>query len=83
VSAVNLFYLPAIAEINRQGGRPCDELFDLRAAADPKAVLDLADQRTKLADLLGLGRDTFQDLQAGLIVLGPLIAGASAILLKP
>jgi hypothetical protein len=80
---VALFYVPTVAEINRRSTRLCDELFDLRTAADHQAILDLADQRTRLANILGLDRDTFQDLQTGLIVLGPLIASASSILLKP
>jgi hypothetical protein len=80
---VALFYVPAAAALQRRGQRLCDDLFPLTDAEEASAILSVAEDRHKLEQLLGLDRGVFADLQTGLVILGPLLAGAAAAFLSP
>ena len=57
------------------------ELFPLSEANEASAILNLAENRNKLEQLLGVGHGVLADLQTGLAILGPLLASAAAVLL--
>jgi len=80
---VALFYVPAAAALQRRGRSLCDELFPLTEAEEASAILSVAEDRHKLEQLLGMDRGVFADLQTGLVILGPLLAGAAAAFLSP
>jgi hypothetical protein len=66
--------------LNR-GQRLCDDLFPLPEADEAPAILNRAEDRSKLGQLLGMDRSVVADLQTGLAILGPLIASAAAAFL--
>lgn len=79
---VGLLYAPAIAAVRQQARKVRDDLFDLRHAPhDAETVLDLAEQRHRMETLLGLTREASQDFQTGVVILGPLLSSAAALLL--
>jgi hypothetical protein len=80
---VGLFYLPAATALQRRGQGLCDDLFPLAKAEEASAILSMAEDRHKLEQLLGADRGVFADLQAGLVILGPLLASAAAAFLSP
>lgn len=79
---VALFYVPAATALQRRGQSLCDELFPLAKADEASAILSVAEDRHKLEQLLGMDRSVFADLQTGLVILGPLLAGAAAAFLS-
>jgi hypothetical protein len=78
---VGLAYLPSAAVLRTRGQVLCDELFPLRKADEAATVLRLAEERQRLEQLLGVDRSAFAELQSGLIILGPVLAGAAAAFL--
>jgi hypothetical protein len=78
---VAIVYLPSAEKLRHRG-------IDLVAQALPAtgrsgdALADLVDKRGKLDAALGVDKTSFNDLQANLIVLGPLIASAAAAFLQ-
>lgn len=78
---VGLLFGAASGALRRHGHQLCDELFDLEEAADGASLLSRAADRQKLEQLLGIDRGLLAELQTGVIVLGPLLASAGAVLL--
>jgi len=74
-------YGPASAALKTWAQRLCDELFPLREADTAAAILNRAEDRSKLGQLLGADRSVVDDLQTGLAIVGPLIASAVAAFL--
>jgi hypothetical protein len=78
---VAVFYVPAAGALDRRGQSLSAELFPLSEANEASAILNLAENRNKLEQLLGVGHGVLADLQTGLAILGPLLASAAAVLL--
>jgi hypothetical protein len=74
-------YGPASTALKTWAQRLCDELFPLHEADTAAVVLNQAEDRSKLGQLLGADRSVAADLQAGLVILGPLIASAATAFL--
>jgi hypothetical protein len=78
---VAVAYGPASAALKTWAQRLCDELFPLHEADTAAVILNQAEDRSKLGQLLGADRSVVADLQTGLAILGPLIASAAAAFL--
>jgi hypothetical protein len=78
---VALVYVPAWAALRDRGLRLCDELFPMACPDQPSAILSRAGDRQVLEQILGTNRSVLSDLQTGLAILGPLLAGAAAAFL--
>ena len=78
---VALVYGPVAAALRRRGEDLCDQLFPLGEASQPADILDQAENRQKLAQLLGTDRGLVAELQSSLAILGPLLASAAATFL--
>jgi hypothetical protein len=78
---VAVAYAPASAALTTWAQRLCDELFPLHEADKAAVILNQAEDRSKLEQLLGVDRSILADLQTGLAILGPLIASAAAAFL--
>jgi hypothetical protein len=78
---VAVAYGPASTALRTWAQRLCDELFPLAEADKAAVVLNQADDRSKLEQLLGADRSLAAELQTGLAVLGPLIASAATAFL--
>jgi hypothetical protein len=78
---VALAYGPASTALKTRAQRLCDELFPLDEADEAAAILNQAEDRSKLEQLLGADRSIVADLQTGLAILSPLIASAAAAFL--
>jgi hypothetical protein len=74
-------YGPASTALKTWAQRLCDELFPLHEADTAAVVLTQAEDRSKLGQLLGADRTVAAGLQAGLVILGPLIASAATAFL--
>ena len=77
-SLVAVAYGPASTALKTWAQRLCGELFPLQEADEPAVILNQAEDRSKLEQLVGADRSVFADLQTGLAVLGPLIASNDA-----
>lgn len=79
---VALLYVPATVALRDSGLQISRRLFPLgdneEARMDPKEILETADKRARLGHLLSVDRGILADLEAALVILGPLIAGAAA-----
>jgi hypothetical protein len=80
---VAVFYVPAAGALDRRGQSLSAELFPLDEADEAAAVLSVAEHRSRLEQLLGVGHSAFADLQTGLAILGPLLTSAAAVFLSP
>jgi hypothetical protein len=78
---VAVAYAPASAALNTWAQRLCDELFPLGEADTAAVILKQAEDHGKLEQLLGADRGVAAGLQAGMVILGPLIASAAAAFL--
>jgi hypothetical protein len=78
---VAVAYGPASVALKTWAQRLCDELFQLDDADEAAVILTRVEDRSKLEQLLGADRGVPADLQAGLVILGPLIASAAAAFL--
>lgn len=77
---VAVLYIPVAAKLRQRG---C-ELVELCHPLCPVAADEIADaleKRARLEAALGIDRTLFSDVQANLIVVGPLLAGAAAAFL--
>ena len=54
-------------------------LFTLTGVDEPAALLERTEQRARFEQLLGAEAGPFADLQAGIVVLTPLLASAVAV----
>jgi hypothetical protein len=75
---VALVYVPPRSALRAQASRLCDELFPLQSITSPAKILDTVDARQKVEQTLGMNGTVAADLQAGLIILSPLITSATA-----
>jgi hypothetical protein len=71
----------AAGALLRRGRALCAEVFDVAQAPDAATLLERAENRQKLEALTGSDTGPFADLQAGLVVLAPLIASAASAFL--
>lgn len=78
-ATVGVFYAPAAAAIRRCGEQLVAAMF-ADAPADRAAVVDRAEQRMKLEQVIGVDRTLLSELQAAIPVLGPLIAAAAVFI---
>jgi hypothetical protein len=78
---VALVYVPAWSALQIRGLQLCDELFRIEHLEDPVAILSQAENRQKLAQILGADTSVWSDLQTGLAILAPLLASAAAAFL--
>ena len=78
---VAVAYGPASAALNTWAQRLCDELYPLDESDTAAVILKQAEDRAKLEQLLGADHGVVAGLQAGLAILGPLIASAAAAFL--
>jgi hypothetical protein len=79
---VALLYVPATVALRDRGLKICRRLFPLGNNDGVKMsageILEIADKRSRLGHLLSVDRGIIADLEAALVILGPLIAGAAA-----
>jgi len=78
---VGLIYGPAWTALQRRGRLLCDEMFSLRGVDQEEVIVSRASERQTLEQMLGLDRGFLADLQGGLLILAPLLAGAVAAFL--
>jgi hypothetical protein len=78
---VALAYVPGWSALQLRDRRLCDELFPMGHLDEAAAILTTASDRQKLEQILGADRNVLADMQTGLAVLGPLLAGAAAAFL--
>jgi hypothetical protein len=79
---VALFYVPAASVLRERAHQLCDELFELRELQDATSILEVAKKHRTLAELLGVQQSLLSELQAGIIILAPLITTAFSSLLQ-
>jgi hypothetical protein len=77
---VGIVYIPTAALLRRRGAVFVDEHFSLAAVGRAELVA-AADQRARLEAILALDRSTLGELQAGLLIISPLLASAGVALL--
>ncbi|MDI5980073.1 hypothetical protein [Amycolatopsis magusensis] len=80
-ATVGVFYAPAAAAIRRRGEQLVAAMF-AEPPADRAELVDRAEQRMKLEQVIGVDRTLLSELQAAIPVLGPLIAAAAVFLPK-
>jgi len=78
---VGLIYGPAWTALQRRGRLVCDAMFPLRGVDQEAVIVRRAAERQTLEQMLGLDRLFLADLQSGLLILAPLLAGAAAAFL--
>ncbi|KND26039.1 hypothetical protein IQ63_37985 [Streptomyces acidiscabies] len=76
---VAIVYAPAAIGLRRQAHCLAERLFTLNGTDDPAALLERAEQRARFEQLLGAEAGPFADLQAGIVILTPLLASAVAV----
>jgi hypothetical protein len=74
-------YAPAAIALTRRARQLCLEVIDISRSPDASTLLSDIENRRRLETLLGADAGPFTDLQAGLVVLAPLIASAASLLL--
>jgi hypothetical protein len=74
-------YVPSRAALREHVYALCQRLVPVETADDPAAVAKLLGDRRNLEDLFAVDRGAFAELQTGLLILGPLTAGAFGLLL--
>ena len=78
---VGLIYGPAWSALQRRGRLLRDTMFPLGEVDKGVQIVSFAADRQALEQLLGLNRAFLADLQSGLVILAPLLAGAVAAFL--
>ncbi|MFG2970281.1 hypothetical protein ACGFZS_44130 [Streptomyces sp. NPDC048288] len=76
---VAIAYAPAATGLRRQAHLLAERLFPLTGIDEPTQLLERAEQRARFEQLLGAEAGPFADLQAGIVVLTPLLASAVAV----
>jgi hypothetical protein len=74
-------YVPAWSALQRRAHLLCRELFPLDDLDDGSTILSNAADGQRLEQVLGADRGILADLQSGLAVAAPLLAGAIAAFL--
>ena len=77
---VAMVYVPTAAMLRRRSMRFIDDEFPLDGV-DRAGLVQAAEDRHRLEAILGLHRTTFSELQAGLVIVSPLLASAGIALL--
>ncbi|WP_344079152.1 hypothetical protein [Luedemannella helvata] len=77
---VGLMYVPTSALLRRRASIFVSQFVDL-AHAPRERLVEAAEDRAKLEHLLGLDHTTLGEIQAGLVIVSPLLASAAAALL--
>ncbi len=77
---VAMVYMPTAAMLRRRCQRFIDDEFPLEAVSRAELV-QAADDRHRLEAILGLHRTSLSELQAGLVIVSPLLASAGITLL--
>jgi hypothetical protein len=80
---VAVFYVPAASARRDRGLRLCESVFPVNGANDPEGLLSTAEGSNSLARLLELEHSVINDLQAGVVILAPLLASAATAFLSP
>jgi hypothetical protein len=78
---VALAYAPGWTALQNRCSRLCDELFPMECLDEASTILAMSGDRQKLEQILGADRGMLADMQNGVVILAPLIAGAAAFLL--
>lgn len=78
--AVAAIYIPTAALLRRRSAAFIDEFYPLEQV-ESSALVVAAEDRAKLETLLGLDRTTIGELQAGLLIVSPLLASAGIALI--
>lgn len=76
---IALAYEPAWTALQQGASRLAEKWFPLATLSKPEEVLTTADHRHKAIELLGAQGSLMTDLQAGAIILGPLLVGAASV----
>jgi hypothetical protein len=74
-------YVPGWSAIQRRGRELCDALFPMTGVDQTPELIKTANERQQLERIIGTDRTLMADLQNGIAILAPLIAGTVAILL--
>ena len=74
---IGLMYIPTSALLRRRCGMFIDDVMDL-TPVEPRQLVAAAEERAKLEDLMGVNHTTLGELQAGLVIVAPLLASAAA-----
>jgi hypothetical protein len=77
---VGAMYIPTAALLRRRSAAFIDEHFPIDGV-DRSALVAAAEERARLEAILGLDRTTLGELQAGLLIVSPLLASAGFSLL--
>jgi hypothetical protein len=78
---VALAYVPGWAALRDRGQQLCDELLPMDRLEAPSAILSVGRERRDLEQILGTDKSVLADMQTGLAILAPLLAGAAAAFL--
>jgi hypothetical protein len=78
---VALIYLPARGAVMLAASHLRDEMFPMADIDGPSAILTKARERQEFEKILGVDRSILADLEIGLPILAPLLAGAVAVFL--
>ncbi|WP_406045736.1 hypothetical protein OG799_15415 [Micromonospora sp. NBC_00898] len=78
---VALAYVPGWAALQRRGQELCEHLFPIGDLNDGQTILSRVSDSQKMEQILGADRSVLADLQNGLAIPAPLLAGAAATLL--
>lgn len=79
---IGVFYSLAAGPLQRRGRELSAQLFDLASITEPKVLLAQLESRQKFQTVIGADVGLFNELQAGLFVLGPLIASSASTFLS-
>jgi len=80
-AGVALVYLPAHTALRKVSESLVDAMFPIVDGAEPATLLEIAEKRQTLRDVLGLDGNVVRELQANIAVLAPLMAGGVDLLL--
>ncbi|MER5396974.1 hypothetical protein [Streptomyces sp. NPDC002599] len=76
---VAIVYVPTALGLRRQARLLAARLFTLTGTDEPPVLLERAEQRAKFEQIMGAETGLFGELQAGIVVLAPLLASAITI----
>ena len=78
---LSLAYVPGWKSLQQYRARLDDLLFPMSSLDDATEVLNAAANRQRLQELLGLNNNVVVDMQSGVAILAPLLAGVAAAFL--
>lgn len=80
--AVAAVYVPSAAALRHRGEELCDRVLAKDKADNLATLTESLERYHKLAQLLAVDRTTFADLEAGMVILGPLMAAGLSTFLR-